>query len=212
MVRVWAFVIALVAALAFAAWASDFVTMQGERTVYTAECAGGWQGDRCTGQVTAGKRYRYRALKPHGEVIFWTVGTSEPSGKFSDCKIQDGRNWVCQVCADASRSITLQMTNGKPVADASAVTLPYRAVSKWRWLLLQRGYTASRPVAPVRARPLTRRRRDHAAPPAQQPDGHCRRRRRSSTPLSGVPQARRRPRRARGAAPARRSRAPCRRR
>ena len=85
MVRVWAFVIALVAALAFAAWASDFVTMQGERTVYTAECASGWQGDRCSGEVTAGKRYRYRALKPHGEVIFWTVGTSEPSGQVSDC-------------------------------------------------------------------------------------------------------------------------------
>jgi hypothetical protein len=147
MVRVWAFVIALVAALGFAAWASDFVTLQGERTVYTVECAGGaWEGDRCSGQVAAGKRYRYRALKPHREVIFWTVGTSEPSGKFTDCKIQDGRNWVCGMCADAARSITLQMAHGKPVADEKLATLPFRAVSKWRWLLLQRGYTARRPV------------------------------------------------------------------
>jgi hypothetical protein len=155
MVRVWAFVIALVAALGFAAWASDFVTMQGERTIYTVDCAeGSWQGDRCSGRVKAGSRYRYRALKPHNEVIFWTVGSTEPSGKFNDCKIQDGRNWVCNVCADARRSITLQMAHGKPVpgADAStSVTKPFHAVSKWRWLLLQRGYTAGRPVPPVSA-------------------------------------------------------------
>ena len=100
-------------ALGFAAWASDFVTLQGERTIYTVDCDGGaWQGDHCSGQVAAGARYRYRALKPHGEVIFWTVGTSEPSGKFGECTIQDGRNWVCKVCPDAARSITLQMAQG----------------------------------------------------------------------------------------------------
>jgi hypothetical protein len=99
MVRVWAFVVFVLVALGFAAWASDFVTMQGERTVYTVDCKNGaWQGDHCSGQVAAGTRYRYRALKPHGEVIFWTVGTSEPSGKFNECTIQDGRNWVCKVC------------------------------------------------------------------------------------------------------------------
>jgi hypothetical protein len=154
MLRVWAFVIALVVALGFAAWASDFVTVQGERTVYTAECVdGSWQGDRCSGKVTAGTRYRYRALKPHNEVIFWKVGSSEPSGKFDNCKIQDGRNWVCKVSADAARSITLQMVHGKAVATAGAApTKPFRAVSKWRWLLLQRGYTAGRPVPPTLAR------------------------------------------------------------
>ena len=144
MVRVWALVILLLAALGFAAWASDFVTMQGERTIYTVECVGGaWQGDQCAGQLTAGQRYRYRALKPHREVIFWTVGTAEPSGKFEDCTIQDGRNWVCKVCPDAKRSITLQMAHGAPVppAGADAVTRPFRAVSKWRWMLLKRGFT-----------------------------------------------------------------------
>ena len=149
MVRVWALVIAVLAVLGFAAWASDFVTMQGERTIYTVECAGGaWQGDRCSGHVAAGTRYRYRALKPHGEVIFWTVGTQEPSGKFGECTIQDGRNWVCKVCADAKRSITLQMAHGMPVAAHPDVTRPFRAVSKWRWLLLQRGYTSDRAVPP----------------------------------------------------------------
>jgi len=153
MVRVWAFVIAVLAALGFAAWASDFVTMQGERTIYTVDCAGGvWQGERCSGRVAAGERYRYRALKPHGEVIFWTVGSKEPSGKFKECAIQDGRNWACKVCPDAARSITLQMANGHPVAATSPpVTRPFRAVSKWRWLLLQRGYTSDAAVPPAAA-------------------------------------------------------------
>ena len=150
MVKVWALVFLVLAALGFAAWASDFVTMQGERTVYTVECANGtWQGDRCSGRVTAGTRYRYRALKPHSEVIFWTVGTNEPSGKFSECSIQDGRNWICKTCADASRSITLQMAQGHPVPGAPAVTRPFRAVSKWRWLLLQRGFTSDAAVPPA---------------------------------------------------------------
>ena len=143
MVRVWAFVLLVFVALGFAAWASDFVTMQGERTIYTVDCTNGaWQGNHCSGRVAAGTRYRYRALKPHGEVIFWTVGTNEPSGRFKECTIQDGRNWVCKVCADAARSITLQMAQGVPVSAAPAVTRPFRAVPKWRWLLLQRGLTA----------------------------------------------------------------------
>lgn len=150
MVRVWAFVIFVLAALGFAAWASDFVTPQGERTIYTVECSNGvWHGEQCSGQVAAGTRYRYRALKPHREVIFWMVGSNEPSGKFNDCTIQDGRNWVCKVCADAARSITVQMAQGVPVAAAPTVTRPFRAVSKWRWLLLQRGFTASRAVPPL---------------------------------------------------------------
>jgi len=150
MVKVWAFLIALFIALGFAAWASDFITLQGERTIYTADCdSGKWQGDRCSGKVKAGTRYRYRALKPHNEVIFWTVGSNEPSGKFNDCTIQDGRNWACKVCADASRSITLEMAHGKPVVTAAAPTRPFRAVLKWRWLLLQRGYTSGRPVPPT---------------------------------------------------------------
>jgi hypothetical protein len=153
MVRVWVIVAAVFAALGFAAWASDFVTMQGERTVYTVECVNGvWQGDRCVGRLAAGVRYRYRALKPHGEVVFWTVGTKEPSGRFHDCKITDGRNWECKVCPDAARSITLRMAQGLPVADNPLVTRPFRSVSKWRWLLLQRGFTADRDV-PVAAAP-----------------------------------------------------------
>ena len=157
MVRVWAFVAVVFAGLGFAAWASDFVTMQGERTVYTVDCVGGaWQGERCSGRLVAGDRYRYRALKPHGEVIFWTVGTKEKSGKFESCEIQDGRNWVCRTCADAARSITMRMVQGAPVTDTPMTTRPFRAVSKWRWLLLQKGFTAERDV-PVAAAPASAR-------------------------------------------------------
>ena len=150
MVRVWVFVIAILAVLGFAGWASDFITMQGERTIYTVECRdGAWAGDRCAGSLMVGQRYRYRALTHHSEVIFWTVGTSEPSGKFGDCAVQDGRNWVCKANADAARSITLQMADGAPIAGPASVTRPFRAVSKWRWLLLQRGWSAHGDVPPA---------------------------------------------------------------
>jgi hypothetical protein len=147
--RVWALVILVLAALVFAAWASDFITLQGERTVYTVECHDGvWADDVCSGYVVAGHRYRYRALKPHHEVIFWTVGAKERSGKFDDCAIADGRNWVCKPDSDAPRSVTLEMSGGVPVPGPTGVTLPLRAVSKWRWLLLGRGLSSHQPVLP----------------------------------------------------------------
>ena len=152
MIRVWAFVVVVLAALGFAGWCSDFVTMQGERTVYTVDCHNGtWQGDRCSGQVVAGPRYRYRALTAHSEVIFWTVGSKEPSGKFGECTVKDGRNWQCKPNADATRSITVQMAEGVPVAGPAGVTRSFRAVSKWHWLLLQRGWGGDIEVPPASA-------------------------------------------------------------
>ncbi|HWK84976.1 MAG TPA: hypothetical protein VNS61_14690 [Caldimonas sp.] len=150
--RVWAFVILVLAGLVFAAWASDFVTMQGERTIYTVECSdGAWKDDRCSGKLVAGNRYRYRALKPHHEVIFWTVGSKEPSGKFDECTITDGRNWVCKPGRDATRSITLEMAEGAPVPGPPDVTRPFRAVSKWRWILLDRGLASDGRILPAAA-------------------------------------------------------------
>ncbi len=152
MIRIWLLVVFLLVALGFAAWASDFLTLQGERTVYSVDCQGGaWQGDRCTGTLVAGPRYRYRALKRRKEVVFWAAGIDEPSGKFTDCNIHDGRNWVCQPNADASRSVTLQMAEGMPVSGPPGVTRPARAVTKWRWLLLDLGWRSGRPVPPMAA-------------------------------------------------------------
>jgi hypothetical protein len=150
--RVWSLVILVLAVLTFAAWASDFITMQGERTIYTVECRdGAWKDDRCSGKLVASQRYRYRALKPHNEVIFWAVGSKEPSGKFDECTITDGRNWVCKAGPDAPRSITLEMAEGAPVPGPPNVTLPFRAVSKWRWILLDRGLVSDGRVLPAAA-------------------------------------------------------------
>jgi hypothetical protein len=62
--------------LVFFIWSSDRVTLQGERTIYTVNCVNGtWDGHRCNGLLTTGPRFRYRALKAHGEVLFWVGRT-----------------------------------------------------------------------------------------------------------------------------------------
>ncbi len=148
MVRVWIVLVGVLAALFGAAWASDFITMQGERTIYTVDCAKGqWQGDTCTGELRLAGRFRYRALKAHNEVIFWVVGERGPSSKFTDCTIEDGRNWSCKPNADAARSITLQMVHGTPMPGPADVTRPFHAIAKWRWHLLERGVTLGNTTA-----------------------------------------------------------------
>ncbi len=129
----------LVAVVAFV-WASDKVTLQGERTIYTVDCRdGAWQGLQCSGRLVTADRFRFRALKPHREVVFWTVGAEDPSGKFTDCDIEDGRNWLCKPNAEAPRTITLQMSKGVPVADSMGRVKAFHAIAKWRWLLLKWG-------------------------------------------------------------------------
>lgn len=141
--RLWPIAPVAIAAVVLVVWASDKVTLQGERTIYTVDCSGGvWQGQDCSGRLVSADRYRFRALRPHREVVFWTVGVAEPSGKFTDCDITDGRNWICKPSADALRTITLQMSAGVPIADASARTRPFHAVAKWRWFLLQWGVSS----------------------------------------------------------------------
>lgn len=126
-----------------AAWASDCVTLEGERTVFSAECRDGiWQGSRCHGELAAGERLRYRALKAHHEVVFWRVGAADPSAKFEACAIDDGRNWSCTPNTDSARSFTQEMRRGVPVASPGAPNLPYHAISKWRWWLLHLGLPA----------------------------------------------------------------------
>jgi len=121
---------------AIGAWLNDFITLQGERTIYTVNCVGGeWKGDECTGRLVAGDRHRFRALRVHREVLFWRVGVQENSGRLMDCEIQDGRNWRCPPGPDAARSITLVMDHGEAVPGTG--TLPLHAVPKWRWLFLR---------------------------------------------------------------------------
>jgi hypothetical protein len=140
LLRIWSLVVLVLAVLGGFAWAADFVTLQGERTVYTANCEqGSWQGTRCSGTLVAGERHRFRALKAHGEVLFWTVGSKEPSGKFNDCDVKDGRNWTCKASPELPRAIAREMALGKPVPDPAGLTRPFHPVSKWRWMLLRYG-------------------------------------------------------------------------
>lgn len=121
------------------AWLNDFITLQGEWTIYTAQCRGGtWNGDQCQGKLVAGDRHRFRALKARAEVLFWTVGAKDPSGKLTGCAIEDGRNWACPPSAEAAKSVTLQMVAGRPRGGEQATGASHR-ISKITWLLLTAG-------------------------------------------------------------------------
>lgn len=129
-----------VALLLLLAWGGDFVTLQGQHTVYTVRCEDGtWNGTACSGHLAAGDRYRFRVLKAHGEVLFWIAGSREPSGKLTGCVVRDGRNWSCPASPDASRSITLALVRGRAQHDAAGNTRPFRAISKWKWWWLRAG-------------------------------------------------------------------------
>ena len=140
-VRIWLAVIAILGFAAVITWASDAITLQGERTVYTVGCRDGqWEDHTCSGKLVAAERYRFRALRAHNEVVFWTVGAvGEPSGKYIDCRIIDGRNWFCPANADARLTITLQFVRGVPVPGPEDKSKPYHAVAKWRWWLVRFG-------------------------------------------------------------------------
>jgi hypothetical protein len=133
-------VVAVLAFLVFMGWLHDFITTDGARTVYTAKCTGGeWNGAVCTGKLQAGDRYRFRALKPHSEVIFWVAGSSEPSGKLTPCTIANAKEWVCKTGPDSLRTITHQMKFGLPVPEPKGPARAYHPVAKWKWLLLDAG-------------------------------------------------------------------------
>ena len=78
-------------------------------------------------------------LKARGEVLFWRVGATEPSGKFTDCQVQDGRNWNCRPTAETSGTVAHEIVHGRPIADTSGLAQPLHAVPKWKWWLLRRG-------------------------------------------------------------------------
>ena len=130
--------------LALWAWLTDFVTIQGESTIYTVACSGEWRGETCTGKLAPADRFRFRALPRRKEVLFWTLGRPEPSGRFTGCQIEDGRNWTCPASVDAARTITLSLVAGRAVHDASGATQAFRAVAKWRWMLMRWGVSMGR--------------------------------------------------------------------
>ena len=141
MARVLTIVLLGFVALGVFAWSTDKITSQGERTVYTVECVqGAWEGEHCTGRLAPGKRYRFRALKSHREVLFWTLGDQAgPSGRYSECSIVDGHNWSCNANPDSARTIAHQFMNGRPVEDPNVPMIHVHQIPKWKWVLLDVG-------------------------------------------------------------------------
>ena len=136
----WILVLLALLVLGVVFWASDRITYEGERTIYTVGCEGGtWNGLRCTGTMVAGDRYRFKASVSKQEVLFWIVSSPQPSGKYGKCKVKDRGNWSCEVVPGESSSITREMVNGRPTRDANDTTPPFHAVPKWEWWILDAG-------------------------------------------------------------------------
>lgn len=123
--------------LVFALWASDEITPEGERTVYTAKCTSGvWEGRRCSARMAAGARYIFRASKERAEVRFIALGDMPSEGAYVDCVVRDGRNWSCTPDAAAKRSIADSLIDGDPVLNP---VRPFHRIQKWKWWALRLG-------------------------------------------------------------------------
>lgn len=131
--------------LGLLAWVSDWVTLQGEHTIYTVNCQGGeWKGLACSGKLAAGERYRFRSSKSRGEVLFWIAYSSAPSGKFTGCRVQSRDNWSCPRQEGQPPTVAHELLRGRPTGFVPGYDKPYRAVSKLKWLLLELDLTTGR--------------------------------------------------------------------
>ena len=79
--------------------------------------------------------------------VLTSGSTTERTGKFNDCEIQDGRNWRCKANAEFPRTITREMVRGCPVKDTTGQARSFRQVSKLRWFLLKYGMPTGNAVA-----------------------------------------------------------------
>ncbi len=123
-------------------WASDQITLQGERTIYTVNCKEGvWSGNRCTSVLVAGARHAFRASRTRQEVIHWVRGSDEPSEKYTDCQVKNRDNWKCNSRKDRKSLFVDELINGRPILSPtqSTTTVPFHAVAKWKWYALQAG-------------------------------------------------------------------------
>ena len=136
----FAITLVIVACLIIFIWASDRITMEGERTVYTVTCEQGtWDGLRCTGKLAAGDRYRFRASRSRHEIVYWVAGSSKESGKYTDCDVVDRDRWTCKAHDDDKPTIAHALLEGKPVQNAGEPDLPFHAVHKWKWWVIDAG-------------------------------------------------------------------------
>ncbi len=143
----WA--VAAVVLVAALLWGSDRITLQGERTIYTVDCDGGqWNGTECSGRLTPGKRYAFRASKSRHEVLYWIRGSDAPSGKFTECTVTDRDNWSCNAASGGgAQTIAFEMVKGRPTRAGSALPVAYHSVPKWKWWLMDAGYDGFKAAA-----------------------------------------------------------------
>jgi len=123
-------------------WASDPITLQGERTIYTVNCKdGSWSGNRCTSVLAPGVRHAFRASRTRQEVIHWVRGSDEPSEKYTDCQVKNRDNWKCNSRKDQKSLFVDELINGRPILTTTQSTtpVPFHAVVKWKWYALQAG-------------------------------------------------------------------------
>lgn len=133
-------VIVVVAAMTIFIWASDRITLDGQRTIYTVTCEQGtWDGLHCAGRLAAGDRHRFRASRSRHEIVHWIAGSTRPSGKFSDCDVTDRDNWTCKPQTGEQPTIAHALADGRPVPQIAGPDQPFHAVRKWKWWALDAG-------------------------------------------------------------------------
>jgi hypothetical protein len=131
--------IVAVGVVAYLLWATDWITIEGQHTIYAVTCDRGiWDGLYCNGRLAAADRYRFQASRSRNEVLFWTVGSSAPSGRHGDCTVLNRDNWSCTYVPEERSSLVLALSKGKPVPGAPG-NAEFRAVAKWKWFALRAG-------------------------------------------------------------------------
>ena len=140
MIKNWLVTLLACAGLVILIWASDHITMEGERTIYAVVCTqGAWDGPRCNGKIAAGDRYRFRSSHTRNEVVYWTAGSNATSGKHTDCRVLDRDNWTCDAHEGEPPSIAHELSHGRPTSHGGGL-IPFCAVAKWKWWLLRAGF------------------------------------------------------------------------
>jgi hypothetical protein len=131
----WAAAIACMA-LAVALWASDRVTLQGQRILYLGSCVhGDWEGERCTGTLVPAAAWVFESSKRRHEVVHWTRGSDAPSVTYRGCEVRDRDNWMCPADPNGSHASAVEMRSGRIVGGLPGVSTPIRAIPKWKWWL-----------------------------------------------------------------------------
>lgn len=126
-------VIALMVALI---WASDRITLQGERVLYAVTCSGGeWRGNVCDGHLEPAQRYAFRASPRRGEVVSWIIGSSAASRTYAGCEVRNRDQWVCPLQTGGGTTAQLEMLKGKTRCSGTAAAASVHIVPKWSWYL-----------------------------------------------------------------------------